>query len=421
MTARLDADAPLVALDAPVHVGHALLDELPRLVPALAVDALHGARVRDALGDGRTLVLTLPPGEQAKTRETWGGLTDAMLVAGIGRDAIVLALGGGVIGDLAGFVAATYLRGIPVVQCPTTLLAMVDAAIGGKTAVDTPMGKNLVGAFHAPLAVVADLDTLATLPARERAQGLAEALKHGVIADRAYWDAVVRALPWPADADALHALVHGSAAIKCGVVARDPHEHGERAILNFGHTIAHAIERATDYAIAHGEAVAIGMIVEATIAVRTGVGTAEVLQALRSRVRRCRSRCRAPSTSTSSPRPPRVTRRAVPASCASPSRRRSAGWHAPPRATGCIPSNPRSCVPRCTTASRTHEAHMSDATETPTAPPADTAHEAPHDAHRDAPRDAGAEGVPPARRAPLPTPVGVRSARKPRRRRRTSP
>jgi 3-dehydroquinate synthase len=293
VTARLDADAPLVALDSPVHVGHALLDELPRLVPALAtahrvvvitdttVDALHGARVRDALGDGRTLVLTLPPGEQAKTRDTWGGLTDAMLVAGIGRDAIVLALGGGVIGDLAGFVAATYLRGIPVVQCPTTLLAMVDAAIGGKTAVDTPMGKNLVGAFHAPLAVVADLDTLATLPARERAQGLAEALKHGVIADRAYWDAVVRALPWPADADALHALVHGSAAIKCGVVARDPHEHGERAILNFGHTIAHAIERATDYAIAHGEAVAIGMIVEATIAVRTGVGTAEVLQALR--------------------------------------------------------------------------------------------------------------------------------------------
>nr|MCU0619201.1 3-dehydroquinate synthase [Gemmatimonadaceae bacterium] len=160
------------------------------------------------------------------------------------------------------------------------LLAMVDAAIGGKVAVDVPAGKNLVGAFHPPLAVVADLDVLATLPARERAQGLAEALKHGVIADAAYWAAVTAALPWPADAAALERLVRGSACIKAAVVARDPLERGERAILNFGHTIAHAIERVVAFDMAHGDAVAMGMVVEADVATRLGLCDGTVSAAL---------------------------------------------------------------------------------------------------------------------------------------------
>ena len=275
----------------PVHVGAGLLARIAALVPAVATahrvvlvadataDAHHGATLRAALDPARTVTLVVPGGEAHKTRETWGALTDAMLAAGVGRDAVVVALGGGVTGDLAGFVAATYLRGVPVVQCPTTLLAMVDAAIGGKTGVDTPHGKNLVGAFHPPLAVVADVATLATLPPRERAQGLAEALKHGVVADAAYWARTVAALPRPGD-DALRAIVEGSVAIKGGVVTRDPHEHGERAILNFGHTVAHALERVTRYAIPHGEAVAIGMVVEADVAHRLGLGDASVRDAL---------------------------------------------------------------------------------------------------------------------------------------------
>ena len=282
-------DAP--PLPHPVHVGAGLLARLPALVPAVAAahrvvviaderaDAHHGATLRAALDPARSLALTVPPGEAHKTRETWGALTDAMLAAGVGRDAVVIALGGGVAGDLAGFVAATYLRGVPVVQCPTTLLAMVDAAIGGKTGVDTPHGKNLVGAFHPPLAVVADVATLATLPPRERAQGLAECLKHGVVADAGYWARVRDALPWPGD-DALRAIVEGSVAIKGGVVTRDPHEHGERAILNFGHTVAHALERVTRYALPHGEAVAIGMVVEADVAHRLGLCDAAVRDAL---------------------------------------------------------------------------------------------------------------------------------------------
>ncbi len=288
-----DGDRLLAALPYPIRVGRALLARLPALVPALeaahrvvvitdeTVERAHATPLVRALGAARTLVLAVPPGERAKSRETWASLTDAMLAAGIGRDAVVVALGGGVVGDLAGFVAATYQRGLPVVQCPTTLLAMVDASIGGKVAVDTPAGKNLVGAFHPPLAVVADLDVLDTLPARERAQGLAEALKHGVIADAAYWNAVVAALPWPADAAALDALVRGSATIKAAVVARDPLERGERAILNFGHTVAHAIERVVAFDMAHGDAVAMGMVVEADVAARLGLCDDAVAAALR--------------------------------------------------------------------------------------------------------------------------------------------
>src|SRR5678810_1274248 len=160
------------------------------------VGPLYAARVRDAIGaPDRTTVLTVPAGEAHKTRDTWARLTDELLAAGFGRDSLIVALGGGVVGDVAGFVAATYMRGIPYIQVPTTLLAMVDASIGGKTGVDTPAGKNLVGAFHPPAAVLVDPQLLATLPLREMRAGFAEIVKHGVIADGVYLREVASGAP----------------------------------------------------------------------------------------------------------------------------------------------------------------------------------------------------------------------------------
>jgi 3-dehydroquinate synthase len=228
-------------------------------------------------------------GERNKTRETWSLLTDRMLEFGFGRDSCVIALGGGVVGDLAGFVAATYMRGVPVVQVPTTLLAMIDASVGGKTGVDAPAGKNLVGAFYPPRVVLADPRTLRTLPSVELVGGLAEAIKHGAIADAAYFDWIEEnadALLAGAE-ELLGALVHGSVFIKAGFVAEDLHEHGARAALNFGHTIAHALERVTDYGLHHGHAVAIGLVLEARSAELQGIaekGTAGRLRRLCQRV-----------------------------------------------------------------------------------------------------------------------------------------
>jgi 3-dehydroquinate synthase len=278
-------------------VGRGLLAELPRLLgercPAHAyaviadsrVTELYGGRVLAALRDAglRATLFTFPAGEWNKTRATWTELTDAMLAAHLGRDGAVVALGGGVTGDLAGFVAATYLRGIPYVQVPTTLLAMIDASIGGKTGVDVPAGKNLVGAFHQPRCVVADIATLATLPRLHVAAGMAEAVKHAVVADAGYLDvlladaAEIRAR----DLDALERVVSRSVAIKEDVVAEDPLEGGRRQILNFGHTIGHAVEARSGYNLLHGEAVAIGMAAEARLA--ESIGVAET--GLHSRVR----------------------------------------------------------------------------------------------------------------------------------------
>jgi 3-dehydroquinate synthase len=222
--------------------------------------------------------LGFPPGERSKTRDTWAQLTDALLNYGLGRDGGVVTLGGGVAGDLGGFVAATYLRGLPYVQVPTTLLAMVDASIGGKTGVDTPQGKNLIGAFHPPVAVLSDPRTLATLPDREYRGGLAEAVKHGLIADREYFkwmereaDALLRR-----DSAALEHLVRRSVEIKAEVVGEDERESGRRAILNAGHTVAHALERVSDYALAHGEAVALGLVAECRLATRLGLAAPAV-------------------------------------------------------------------------------------------------------------------------------------------------
>lgn len=231
-------------------------------------------------------VVRMPAGERHKTRETWARVTDEMLAHGFGRDSAIIALGGGVVGDLAGFVAATYMRGIPFVQVPTTLVAMIDASIGGKTGVDTPAGKNLVGAFHQPEAVLIDPGVLGTLPARELRAGLAEAIKHGVIADAGYFDRTVASLPailapGGSTGDAMRSLIEGSVAIKRGVVARDEREQGLRKILNFGHTLGHAAEALSGYALLHGEAVAIGMAVESRLAERIGLAEAGTTERVR--------------------------------------------------------------------------------------------------------------------------------------------
>jgi 3-dehydroquinate synthase len=238
---------------------------------------------------GWAMPLTFAPGEASKTRDTWARLTDEMFAAGYGRDSSIVALGGGVTGDLAGFVAATFARGIPFVQVPTTLLAMLDASIGGKTGVDTPHGKNLVGAFHPPAAVIADLLTLSTLSDREYRCGLAEAVKHGLIADAGHFEwieAHVDALNERA-LDALDTLVRRSVAIKAEVVASDERESGRRAVLNAGHTVAHAIERDANYSIPHGEAVAMGLVAECRVGEEMGIterGTADRVSELLSRL-----------------------------------------------------------------------------------------------------------------------------------------
>jgi 3-dehydroquinate synthase len=266
----------IVATSAPAHRYAIISDDI--------VAGLYAARIAERLPAGTSKVFTIPPGEQQKTRERWSELSDALSQWGAGRDTTVIAVGGGVIGDLAGFVAATFMRGIPVIQVPTTLLAMVDASVGGKTAIDTPFGKNLIGAFHDPSAVVMDPDVLQSLSPDLLRAGLAEMIKHGVVADSAYFDAVTRELPTirtqGAAASGLTSLIAGSVGIKAGVVSRDAKEGGLRQVLNFGHTIAHAIERELNYAIAHGDAVAIGMVLEARVAKSLGLATGDVHAAI---------------------------------------------------------------------------------------------------------------------------------------------
>jgi 3-dehydroquinate synthase len=257
------------------------------------VGPLYGQEVAGQFESGTVETLTVPSGESNKTRETWARLTDEMLAKGLGRDSAVIALGGGVIGDLAGFVAATFMRGIPVVQIPTTLLAMIDASIGGKTAVDTPSGKNLVGAFHAPAGVFSDPQVLATLPLNEIRSGLAEAIKHGVIADEPYLHAVAARAPeltaiGGSKSDSMLSLIVPSIQIKADIVSRDEREEGLRKVLNFGHTIGHAVELVSGYSLLHGEAVAIGMALESELAEKIGVaqtGTAATVKGVVQSVR----------------------------------------------------------------------------------------------------------------------------------------
>lgn len=283
--------------DYAVIVEPGALDRLPILLSEFApahryalisddtVFGLHGDRVMSLLTGTPLQVepFTFPAGEASKTRDTWAELTDRMLEARFGRDSVVIALGGGVTGDVAGFVAASYMRGVPVVQIPTSLVAMIDASVGGKTGVDTPAGKNLVGAFHPPRLVLADPNLVTTLPRAERAQGLVEAVKHGAIMDLTYLEDLEgsMAILLEAESGALTRAVARSVELKASVVSQDEREGGLRQILNFGHTLAHAIEAAAGYEVPHGSAVALGMILEARLGEALGItvpGTSERLR-----------------------------------------------------------------------------------------------------------------------------------------------
>lgn len=281
----------------PIHIGAGLLHDGPAL--AALVPGHHAlivtdgnvaphylARVQAALAGKSVRAVVLPPGEQEKTLARFGDVIAALADLGASRDVTVVALGGGVVGDLAGFAAASWMRGVRFVQLPTTLLAMVDSSVGGKTAVDLPAGKNLVGAFHQPSAVIADTSTLDTLPVRELRAGLAEVVKYGAIADADFFarletDAEALLARDPA---ALSDAIATSCRQKAGVVARDETEQGERMLLNFGHTFGHAIETEQGYGgLLHGEAIAIGMVLAARLSTRLGrapAADADRLQAL---------------------------------------------------------------------------------------------------------------------------------------------
>ena len=291
--------------DAPytIHIAAGLLDDGALLTATLRgrhalivsddqVAPLYLARVQAALlaarPDLHVASHIIPAGEAHKTLVSFGGVIDALATMGATRDACIYALGGGVVGDLAGFAAACWMRGIDCVQLPTTLLSMVDSSVGGKTAVDLPQGKNLVGAFHPPRAVIADTTTLTTLPAREVRAGLAEVIKYAAIRDLRFgqWLAQDRAALLGGDSEALALAIAASCEHKAEIVARDPTEKGERALLNLGHTFGHAIETAQGYGapgsdnLIHGEAVAVGMVLAGRLSAALGMATARDADAL---------------------------------------------------------------------------------------------------------------------------------------------
>ncbi|MBD3866847.1 MAG: 3-dehydroquinate synthase [Acidobacteria bacterium] len=265
----------------PVHLGPdapgRLVQDLARagygrtvLISDSNVAPLHADQLTAAAAAAgvQTDLLTFPAGERFKTRETKADIEDRLANLKVGRDGAIVALGGGVTGDLAGFVAATWSRGIPVYQVPTSLLAMADAAIGGKTALDLPGAKNRIGAFHTPEGVYIDPSYLKTLPADRFTSGLAEVVKYGVIADPGILSVLeerFQAVREP-DSPVLLDLLVSCVRIKAAVVQEDPLEAGRRAVLNFGHTVAHALEAVSGYDIDHGEAVAVGMVVEGRLA-----------------------------------------------------------------------------------------------------------------------------------------------------------
>lgn len=284
-----------------VHVGAGLLDDL-------------GAMVAPLVGHGRALVVTdsnveslyldravtsleladvphasfiFPAGEQSKTIETWSRILTAMAEAQLDRDGLVVALGGGVTGDMAGFAAATYLRGIDVVQVPTSLLAMVDSSVGGKTAVDLPQGKNLVGAFHQPRLVVADVETLSTLPDTTFADACGEVIKHAVLADPGLLDEL-EGEPLTArrdDAAYLASVVARNVLVKRDVVEHDEVERGLRQTLNLGHTVGHAVEAASGFALGHGSCVAAGLCIVCRYALAEGLLSSDDARRVQATVR----------------------------------------------------------------------------------------------------------------------------------------
>jgi len=282
----------------PIHIGAGLIGERALYAPHLrgsaavitneVVAPLYLARVRSALeaSGARVVQVLIEDGEQAKGWQTLDLVIDALLAARLGRDALIVALGGGVVGDLAGFAAAVYQRGLAYIQVPTTLLAQVDSSVGGKTAINHARGKNLVGAFHQPCAVITDVATLDTLPDRELRAGLAEVIKHGAALDAPFFDWLERNVEkiLARDRAALVYAVRRSCELKAAVVAQDERESGQRALLNLGHTFGHAIETATGFGPwLHGEAVAAGMVMAAGLSARAGLlasGDAQRIEAL---------------------------------------------------------------------------------------------------------------------------------------------
>ena len=239
-------------------------------VKPLYADALSESISKNNIDN---IVIPIPAGEQSKNREVKSWIEDQMLENKFGRDSAVIALGGGVVGDIAGYVAASYTRGLTYIQVPTTLVACVDSSIGGKTAVDTAYGKNLIGAFHQPWAVYIDVNTLLTLNEKEIREGLAEVIKYGVIKDAELFTFLENKmdLVFSYDKEALTYIIRTGCEIKGHVVENDERESNLRKILNFGHTIGHAVENLSDYTISHGEAISIGMVAEGKIAVEMGI------------------------------------------------------------------------------------------------------------------------------------------------------
>lgn len=268
----------------PIHIGAGLLERADLFVPYLegkrvaivtndTVAPLYLKALAAALPQIQRVDIILPDGEEHKTVAVWSGIFDRLLEAHCDRRTTLIALGGGVIGDIAGFAAACYQRGVPFVQVPTTLLAQVDSSIGGKTAVNHPLGKNMIGAFYQPRAVIIDTDTLGTLPDRELRAGAAEVIKYGLIRDADFflWLEQNLSQVLSRDAAALRYAIGRSCRNKAEVVAHDEHESGPRAVLNFGHTFGHAIETGVGYGKwLHGEAVAVGMVVAADVSRRLG-------------------------------------------------------------------------------------------------------------------------------------------------------
>lgn len=260
-------------------LGHKLAIITDSTVKPLYADQLSAAIAEKGL---ENKVISIPAGEQSKTREVKAWIEDQMLEDKFGRDSAVIAIGGGVVGDIAGYVAASYTRGLPYVQIPTTLVACVDSSIGGKTAVDTAYGKNLIGAFHQPRAVFIDVNTLLTLNEKEIREGLAEVIKYGVIKDAELFSYLQEDMDsvFSYDKEALTYIIKRGCEIKAYVVENDEKESNLRKILNFGHTMGHAVENLSDYTISHGEAISIGMVAEGKIAVEMGIWNEDELATL---------------------------------------------------------------------------------------------------------------------------------------------
>lgn len=267
----------------PIYIGEGVLDgdlcarhldgARALIVTNTTVEPLYLERLTATVGADQWNQLVLPDGEVYKTLEQWSSILDALIDGHHDRSSAVVALGGGVIGDMAGFAAACYQRGINYIQVPTTLLAQVDSSVGGKTAVNHPRGKNMIGAFHQPAAVIIDTGVLETLPAREYRAGLAEVIKYGLIRDRAFFDWLeTRAgALHERDREVLREAIYRSCRNKAAVVAADERESGNRALLNLGHTFGHAIETVTGYSSwLHGEAVAAGIVMAADLSAREG-------------------------------------------------------------------------------------------------------------------------------------------------------